>query len=101
MDLGMEGFYNEVDETPKGTRDDGTECNCGEEGCNCPDDTAVAGAGAGAGAGAEVAAAQEGFVNYGTGFSVMEFVKRLLKYLVEGLVVAIAAYTIPAKKLNL
>lgn len=43
----------------------------------------------------------EGFVNAGTGFSVMEFVKRLLKYLVEGLVVAIAAYTIPAKKLNL
>ena len=41
------------------------------------------------------------FVNAGTGFSVMEFVKRLLKYLVEGLVVAIAAYTIPAKKLNL
>jgi hypothetical protein len=31
----------------------------------------------------------------------MEFVKRLLKYLVEGLVVAIAASTIPKKKLDI
>lgn len=43
----------------------------------------------------------EGFGNFGATFSVMEFVKRLLKYLVEGIVVAIAAYTIPAKKLDL
>lgn len=43
----------------------------------------------------------DGFTNFGPAFSLMEFVKRLLKYLVEGLVVAIAAYTIPAKKLDL
>jgi hypothetical protein len=43
----------------------------------------------------------EGFGNYGASFSVMEFVKRLLKYLVEGLVVAIAASTIPKKSLDL
>ncbi len=43
----------------------------------------------------------EGFANYGATFSVMEFVKRLLKYLVEGLVVAIAASTIPKKKLDI
>lgn len=42
----------------------------------------------------------EGFGNYGATFSVMEFVKRLLKYLVEGLVVAIAASTIPKKSLD-
>jgi hypothetical protein len=43
----------------------------------------------------------EGFGNYGATFSVMEFVKRLLKYLVEGLVVAIAASTIPKKSLDI
>lgn len=43
----------------------------------------------------------EGFGNYGSTFSVMEFVKRLLKYLVEGLVVAIAASTIPKKSLDI
>lgn len=43
----------------------------------------------------------EGFGNYGSSFSLMEFVKRLLKYLVEGLVVAIAASTIPKKSLDL
>lgn len=42
----------------------------------------------------------ESFSNYNASFSVMEFVKRLLKYLVEGLVVAIAASTIPKKKLD-
>ena len=43
----------------------------------------------------------EGFGNYNSSFSLMEFVKRLLKYLVEGLVVAIAASTIPKKALDL
>jgi len=43
----------------------------------------------------------EGFGNHGASFSVMEFVKRLLKYLVEGLVVAIAASTIPKKSLDI
>ena len=43
----------------------------------------------------------EEFSNFDWTFSIMEFVKRLLKYLVEGIVVAIAAYTIPQKKLNL
>lgn len=43
----------------------------------------------------------EEFTNFDWTFSIMEFVKRLLKYLVEGIVVAIAAYTIPQKKLNL
>lgn len=43
----------------------------------------------------------EEFANFDWTFSIMEFVKRLLKYLVEGIVVAIAAYTIPQKKLNL
>jgi hypothetical protein len=42
----------------------------------------------------------EEFGNYGATFSIMEFVKRLLKYLVEGLVVAIAASTIPKKSLD-
>ena len=43
----------------------------------------------------------EGFGNFGVTFSLMEFVKRLLKYLVEGVVVAIAASTIPKKALDL
>ena len=43
----------------------------------------------------------ENFTNFDWTFSIMEFVKRLLKYLVEGIVVAIAAYTIPQKKLDL
>jgi ABC-type Co2+ transport system permease subunit len=34
-------------------------------------------------------------------FDVMEFVKRIIKYLVEGLMVAIAAYAIPKRSLNL
>ena len=42
----------------------------------------------------------EGFGNFGMTFSLMEFVKRLLKYLVEGVVVAIAAYSIPKQKLD-
>ena len=45
--------------------------------------------------------AMEGFSNVGASFSLMEFVKRLLKYLVEGIVVAIAASTIPKKSLDL
>tara|TARA_B110000971_G_scaffold20428_1_gene18660 strand:+ start:5911 stop:6168 length:258 start_codon:yes stop_codon:yes gene_type:complete len=36
-----------------------------------------------------------GFVN------VAEFVRRIIKYLVEGLMVAIAAYAIPKRSLNL
>ena len=48
----------------------------------------------------EMTGVEEGFGNYGASFSIMEFVKRLLKYLVEGLVVAIAASTIPKKKLD-
>lgn len=42
----------------------------------------------------------EAFGNFGMTFSLMEFVKRLLKYLVEGVVVAIAAYSIPKQKLD-
>lgn len=34
------------------------------------------------------------------GFNVGEFVKRVIKYLVEGLMVAIAAYAIPKRSLN-
>lgn len=34
-------------------------------------------------------------------FDVMELVKRIIKYLVEGLMVAIAAYAIPKRSLNL
>jgi ABC-type Co2+ transport system permease subunit len=34
-------------------------------------------------------------------FDVQEFIKRLIKYLVEGLMVAIAAYAIPKRSLNL
>ena len=37
----------------------------------------------------------KGFVN------VAEFVRRIIKYLVEGLMVAIAAYAIPKRSLNL
>jgi hypothetical protein len=33
--------------------------------------------------------------------SFSEFVKRAIKYIVEGLMVAIAAFVIPAKKLNI
>uniref|UniRef100_A0A6C0LF63 Uncharacterized protein n=1 Tax=viral metagenome TaxID=1070528 RepID=A0A6C0LF63_9ZZZZ len=34
-------------------------------------------------------------------FDIMEFVKRIIKYLVEGLMVAIAAYAIPKRSLNI
>ena len=34
-------------------------------------------------------------------FNVAEFVKRVIKYLVEGLMVAIAAYAIPKRSLNM
>jgi len=34
-------------------------------------------------------------------FDIVEFVKRVIKYLVEGLMVAIAAYAIPKRSLNL
>ena len=34
-------------------------------------------------------------------FDVLEFVKRIIKYLVEGLMVAIAAYAIPKRSLNI
>jgi ABC-type Co2+ transport system permease subunit len=34
-------------------------------------------------------------------FDVMELVKRIIKYLVEGIMVAIAAYAIPKRSLNL
>jgi hypothetical protein len=57
--------------------------------------------GEGEDAGEGETAEMEEFGNYGASFSVMEFVKRLLKYLVEGLVVAIAASTIPKKKLDI
>jgi ABC-type Co2+ transport system permease subunit len=35
------------------------------------------------------------------GFDLGEFVKRIVKYLVEGLIVAIAVYAIPKKSLNI
>ena len=34
-------------------------------------------------------------------FNVSEFVKRIIKYLVEGLMVAVAAFAIPKKSMNL
>jgi len=34
-------------------------------------------------------------------FDIVEFVKRVIKYLVEGIMVAIAAYAIPKRSLNL
>ena len=34
-------------------------------------------------------------------FNVVELIKRIVKYLVEGLMVAIAAYAIPKRSLNL
>jgi ABC-type Co2+ transport system permease subunit len=34
-------------------------------------------------------------------FNFTEFIKRLIKYLIEGLMVAIAAFAIPKKSLNL
>ena len=34
-------------------------------------------------------------------FDIMELVKRVIKYLVEGLMVAIAAYAIPKRSLNI
>jgi ABC-type Co2+ transport system permease subunit len=35
------------------------------------------------------------------GFDISELVKRIIKYLVEGLMVAIAAYAIPKRSLNI
>lgn len=35
------------------------------------------------------------------GFDISELVKRIIKYLVEGLMVAIAAYAIPKRSLNM
>jgi ABC-type Co2+ transport system permease subunit len=35
-----------------------------------------------------------------SGFDLAEFLKRVVKYLVEGLIVAIAVYAIPKKSLN-
>ena len=40
-------------------------------------------------------------MSFGGFLDIGEFVKRTLKYLVEGLIVAIAAYVIPAKRLKL
>jgi len=37
----------------------------------------------------------------GIGFDISELVKRIIKYLVEGLMVAIAAYAIPKRTLNI
>jgi ABC-type Co2+ transport system permease subunit len=34
-------------------------------------------------------------------FDIAEFIKRIIKYLVQGLMVAIAAYVIPKRSLNL
>ena len=34
-------------------------------------------------------------------FDIAEFIKRIIKYLVQGLMVAIAAYAIPKRSLNL
>jgi ABC-type Co2+ transport system permease subunit len=34
------------------------------------------------------------------GFDLAEFVKRIVKYLVEGLIISIAVYAIPKKSLN-
>ena len=36
-----------------------------------------------------------------TGLDIQELVKRIFKYLIEGVFVAVAAYTIPKKSLNL
>jgi len=36
-----------------------------------------------------------------SGFDISELVKRIIKYLVEGLMVAIAAYAIPKRSLNM
>ena len=36
-----------------------------------------------------------------TNFDLAEFVKRLIKYIVEGLMVAIAAFVIPKRSINL
>ena len=40
-------------------------------------------------------------MNLGDYFDLSEFLKRLIKYLVEGLMVAIAAYAIPRRNLSL
>ena len=40
-------------------------------------------------------------MNLGNYFDFSEFLKRLIKYLVEGLMVAIAAYAIPKRSLNI
>ena len=40
-------------------------------------------------------------MNLGDYFDLSEFLKRLIKYLVEGLMVAIAAYAIPKRSLNI
>lgn len=40
-------------------------------------------------------------MNFGGALDLGELVKRAIKYLVEGLMVAIAAYAIPKKSLNL
>lgn len=34
-------------------------------------------------------------------FDIVEFIKRIIKYLVEGLVIAIVAYSLPSKSLNI
>jgi hypothetical protein len=40
-------------------------------------------------------------MSFANNFDVAEFVKRLIKYVVEGLMVAIAAFVIPKRSINL
>ena len=41
------------------------------------------------------------FGNLGNAFDLSELVRRVVKYLVEGIMVAVAAYAIPKRSLNL
>lgn len=91
----MENFFAELEspapiDTPENESSSEMEANppMGENVDASPEDTE------------DETAEMEEFGNYGATFSIMEFVKRLLKYLVEGLVVAIAASTIPKKTLD-
>lgn len=91
----MENFFAELEspapiDTPENESSPEMEANppMGENVDASPEDTE------------DETAEMEEFGNYGATFSIMEFVKRLLKYLVEGLVVAIAASTIPKKTLD-
>jgi hypothetical protein len=40
-------------------------------------------------------------MSFSSNFDLAEFVKRLIKYIVEGLMVAIAAFVIPKRSINL